>query len=194
MTTGRRSSLEETPFGRWVRQQDSIDSHQHGLVVTDADWIFQKYKTNVDVLGARNVQLMMICEVKTFGATPGASQVETLFFLHQSTCCMRERKRPGGLSPIMLWHFGVFILSIPGNTPVDGHPMYWGSFDSDGSVSWRKTTSVRSLVELLGFVRRPDDPPRKLDLRRHHISKDVQATEFLPILGVSIHKTIKKRS
>src|SRR5215470_12279681 len=66
MTEPRHASYDETPFGAWVRRQPEIESRRTGLSVTDIDWCFHKFKTSVDRLGTREIQLMLMVELKTY--------------------------------------------------------------------------------------------------------------------------------
>lgn len=176
MTSVRRYG-DDTPFGRWVREQNSLESRQHGFTANDADWIFHKYKTNIDGNGSRSVQLMMLCEVKTRLATPNKDQQETLYFMHQLLNQKRVLRRPFK-GPVSVWHFGVYVLRMEGEAPKDGEEMAWGRFDAYGSIRWRTTRDTRKIVQLLGFSRAPDNPDETLRarLRRHHHAKTIERT------------------
>src|SRR5438132_3019232 len=133
MTRARQSLAGETPFGAWLRAQTALESHTTSLTVTDADWIFHKYRVHHDSLGQRDVQLMMFLEVKCYGATPSASQEDTLYMLHQ---CMQELgkqvRRLGNRQAVTLWNFGVFVLSLPGASPAEHDWCRWGTFGATG--------------------------------------------------------------
>lgn len=184
-----------TPFGLWCREQNGLESHQHSLTITDADWMFHKFRTNIDACGIRDVQLAMIVEVKSRNSVPTSSQQETLFYHHQLLCtCGKTRKvKRVQRAPIQLWHFGVFVLRLPGDTPSDfPKSLEWGIFADDGSLTWLPGTEC-GLIQLLRFDRRPDNPKRALCLRRHHSTRVVTAVETTP-LGFEVERTITRRS
>ena len=190
MTTERRYG-EDNPFGAWLRSQDELDSHQHAFTANDADWILLKYKTWLDTEGTREVQLSMFVEVKTNGAEPNRSQLEALFFYDQ---LLRQRRKllllNGGR--VMVWSFGVFILSLQGTRPVDGDEMRWGMFDIDGKLSWCVSRRERSIVDLLGFRRDPRKPSKRLSLRRHHKTRKLLVEETTDIgLKVETEQTFR---
>ena len=183
----------DTPFGQWLRQQPDLDSHQEGLVISDSDWMFQKYRMNiVDNVGTRELQFLMMVEVKTRCGEPSSSQQETLFFYHQ----MLNRKtmlRRINRSPVMVWSFGVFVLSLEGEEPEASHRMRWGVFQSDGSLQYFCTNSIETIKEVLRFDRRPSEPQKELELRRHHSTQEITVTECMP-LGFAIEKVVMRRS
>lgn len=175
MTTARRYG-EDNPFGSWLRTQEELDSHQHAFTANDADWILLKYMTQFDAEGTRQVQLSMFVEVKTNGAEPKGSQLETLFFHDQLLRKKGKVRRLRG-DKVMLWSFGVFVLSLDGTHPVDGELVRWGIFDMRGKLSWCVSRRERSIVELLGFKRNPRKPQERLSLRRHHKTRQVIVEE-----------------
>ena len=192
MTRARQWRDGETPFGAWLRGHPGLESHTVSLAVTDADWIFHKYCIHRDSLGRRDVQLMMFLEVKCCGAEPSASQEDTLYMLHQ---CMHELGKQvrnlGNRQQVTLWHFGVFVLSLPGEGPDDHAACRWGAFGPSGRLQWR-TGPVNVLAKLLAFDMRPDTF-QPLDLRRHHASHVVYITEQTP-LGFAVKRPILVRS
>ena len=127
MTAPRRHG-EDTPFGRWVREQRELESRQCSMNLCDVDMMFQKYRTDVDTgnaagLDPRDVQLCMVVEVKTFGSEPTGPQQEILFYHHQLLHCKRRLKRIGDLPRVSVWHYGVFVLRLHGTHPKEGIPM-----------------------------------------------------------------------
>jgi hypothetical protein len=189
--TRLRVSLEEaTPFGQWVREHPAIESRQSGLTVTDIDWCFHKYAPHVDSLGTREVQLMLFLELKCYNAEPRPSQLETLSELHQLLCSKKKVQRPGR-SATMLWHFGVYVLSLPCVSPEQSASCRWGHFGEDGRLAWRQISS-QLLPQILGFTRRPDTLER-LDLRRHHAFTAFISRDKVP-LGFTVDTLVIKRS
>ena len=194
MTRERFSRYEETPFGDWVRQNPKIESHQAGLAVSDNDWIFHKYRTDVDAMGTRDIQLMMFLELKCRNAEPSSSQCETLWFLHQffrpDNELGRKMLRPGR-APIMVWHFGVYILSLPDTKPDETQLCRWGAFTPEGKIYWRSIYQSK-LAPILGFYIRPDTL-ESLEFRRHHKTTDIVVSQQQP-LGFAVDTIIIRRS
>ena len=164
---------EDTPFGRWVRQQKELDSLSCSLSLTDVDMIFQKYRSYVDGIGDRTVKLMMQVEVKTFDGKPNRSQTSNLFLTHQ---LLRQKRKlydtfNGKVQELKdIWHFGYFVLSLEKDEPSDDTKMWWGIFNDRGELEYRRCTTTNSLRRLLSFELRPDnpDPHSPLSIRRHH--------------------------
>lgn len=191
MTTPRRSQIEETPFGNWVRNNPSLEAHQHSLTVTDADWIFHKYRATVDGISTRDVQLAMLVETKTFGRTPTKSQQETLFYHHQ--LLNRKGKVNRVMQPeITLWHFGVYVLRMDSSRPDENSHCLWGRFGDGGTLTWMPLDQA-TLTQVLRFDRRPDDPRQDLSLRRHHKTRELVVLETMP-LGFHAEKKVLRRS
>ncbi len=191
MTTARRFG-QDSDFGAWIRGKKELDSIHAALVVNDIDYSIHKYRTNIDSIGTRDVQLSMNVEVKTRNAEPDSSQRELLFYNHQLLNNKKELKRQGQ-DPVMVWHFGHFVLSIEGNVPRDGDRMRWGVFKDDGDIRWFRTSKESRIVKIMGFELRPDNPQEPLSLRRHHKTSKVLIVEKTQ-LGFSIETELRKRS
>jgi len=190
MTTQRRHG-EDTPFGAWVRRQPKLDSRNDGLTVNDIDWIFHNYSPPIDGKRTREVQIMMIVEVKTLSAIPGPSQKETLFFTHQRTKGMGTVTGCRGQS-VRLWHFGAFVLRLSGLSPTDSNEMSWGKFGDNGELLWRRFTAVDELIEVLGLRLNPDTFSM-LETRPHHLTREITMWTQTP-LGFWTEEKILKRS
>jgi len=190
MTRSRTYGVDP-PFNAWVRNQRGLDSVIRGLVVTDIDMCFHQYRTHVDGIGTREVHLVMDVEVKTRDALPAPSQLETLWIRH-------ERLTRGGIAMrhsqrgITSWHFGMFILSLPGEAPGDDDDhVRWCSFRNGGALRTRSIT-VGDLRRVLGFDLRPDTL-KPLDLRRHHFTGEI-AQEVETPLGFTTAEIVKVQS
>jgi hypothetical protein len=181
MTSPRRYAYGPERFSAWLREKPEIDSIKEGLVVQDIDYCFQKYRTNIDRLGARDVQLMMFIELKCMDAIPNPSQHETLFFWHQLLQGQlgKKVKRLESKSEVSLWCFGVFVLRLPRFSPEESDHFHWGTLQADGQLQWRRGT-VPELLRLLAFEIRPDTfQPTKT--RRHHSSRNIEVMEQTPL-------------
>lgn len=182
MTMRRRDASEETLFGAWVRAHPDLDSQDHGLTVTDADWFFHKYITEVDAMGTRTVQAMFMLEVKCHGAVPSQSQQETLAFNHQLLRKVGVKVKRAYAEPITLWHFGVYVLSLSGTSPDNSDACRWGRFTDSGRnmrLAWDNCLPPGMLSSILGFDIRPDTYG-PLALRRHHQKKIITYRETMP--------------
>lgn len=183
---------DDSPFGEWVRRHPELDSIHHGLTVNDIDWIFHKYRDNVDGFGVRTVSLMMDLETKTNGSTPNDYQKQTLFFRHQ--LLQRKAKLVDAITGnrIGVWHFGVFVLSMPATYPGEKFDFVtWYHFSPLGKLLPAELT-VTQLVDILGFSVSPYDL-EPLSLRRHHKTSQVLRT-IRTALGFPTDEFITKRS
>lgn len=182
----------DTPFGEWVRLHPELDSVRLGLTVNDIDHIFHKYMNNVDGLGARSVQLMQCVESKTHGTLPSNTQRQTLFFQHQLLNKRMPLVDSMGPKPIAVWHFGFFVLSIPGTYPGEvGDWVEWYRFSETG----RLLPSILTLDQLVGVLSFRLNPVtlEMLSLRRHHKVTKIVSTERAP-LGFPTERIITRRS
>jgi hypothetical protein len=189
VTIARRYG-EDTPFGKWVREQRELDSHQFSLTLNDADWIFHRYRTEADGVGTRDLQCMMLVETKTRYAVPRPSQLETLYFLHQMLNRKGELRRPGKPC-VALWSYGVFVLSLQGTHPGDSKGANWGQFDERGRLDWTPIRGPRQLIEILRFDLAPDTLTR-FSARRHHKTRVIWREEDRGLFAVWVPET--KRS
>lgn len=190
--TRERIFGEDTPFGAWVRRRPNLDSILHGITVNDKDYMFHKYKDNVDGMGARMVHLMMNVEEKMYGAMPSKTQLQTLFFEHQLLNKKLPLKDVYGPGKIAVWHFGCFVVSMPATYPGEiSDTVTWCRFDEKGRLIPTEIT-VDQLDGVLGFRLNPvtlDD----LSLRRHHKEMKIVSTEKAP-LGFPTERIITRRS
>lgn len=159
----------ETAFRRWMRAHPSLDSGD-GMAVCDADLWIHKWKSH----GTREVQCLMMVELKTHNAPMSMSQRDTLLFVN---ACLRNRRRTptnrklygqaqqvplkmrSHLSDRMVFMrlFGVHRLLLSGTDPENSATIQWD----------RHFVSVDQLIKLLRFDLDPDTL-KPLDLRRHH--------------------------
>jgi len=182
----------DKPFSDWLRNQPDLDSIERGIDLTDIDFVFHKYKSQVNGIGTRKVKLMLDIEVKSFGAKPEPAQAETLFFRHQ--LLNRKKMLYSSMSGkiITVWHFGQFITVLnDGKRPDKCKSIEWGIFDPRGKINF-KVISERKLIKILGFYIRPDNFER-LSLRRHHKTSEFGYVERENVL-FPMAKFIIKRS
>lgn len=160
--TRERIFGSDVPFMAWIRAQKDLPSFSAtiGFVATDVDLFCHRYLTVVDKIGTREVQCLMLVEVKTRGGKPSVSQLDTL----QKIDAFRGAKRLGGQA---VRNFGVFILSLDGTEPAD-FEMRWSRV---GGV--QRSIDVRTLIRLLRFEVDPRTL-RKLEFRRHHRTRVIE--------------------
>jgi len=191
--TVRRIYGKDTPFSAWLRAEPELGSYEHGITITDIDYIFHRYAAPVDRVGTRELQLMMHLELKSNGApAPNPSQAETLFFEHQILKSSKERKRTDDKEDVLVKHFGVFILWLNGSSPADSTIILWGVFTRKGGIKWHKIKDVKTLIRILRF----DIHPRTLipnPLRRHHKDEAICTKEMTPI-GIEIERKFIRHS
>lgn len=170
-------SSAETSFGRWMRANRELDSGS-GIVRTDCDHIICRYKTHTD---GRDFQLMMIVEVKEYGAKPDPCQRDILSFTHQIIIdkgknihgekTHKSKKLYSTMQGkrVLVRHFGVFLLQFEKTSPVDSAWIKWN----------HEIIDEKTLTEILAMHRRPDKPHLLMDefLRDRHRKKE-QMTLF----------------
>lgn len=163
----------ETPFERWMRDNEHLDSRIEGIVCFDCDVLLHKYKVAVDKKGSRDIQCLMFIEVKSHAGDVSESQRDTLGLFDQvlrnrhpnihsqprrqvtdheplASCKSAKLKRI-----IKVRLYGGHLLQLQANTPEDSEWMMWD----------RKTIDVQQLLALLRFEIDPDRL-RPIDWRR----------------------------
>lgn len=181
------------PISEWIRAQKQLDSIEYKMDVTDIDFTFHKYLTQVDGCGTRHVKLIQDVEWKSWGKKLSVNQLETLYFRHQllnkksRLISNRLRKR------VYVWYFGQFVcLLYGGNAPDACQYIEWCGFDGFG-VLRSKEISAALLVDILGFKIRPDNLT-KMSLRRHHKTSLIGYEDHSKDLLFPVAKYLIKRS
>lgn len=158
MTTQRRDG-NATPLEQWIRGNRKLDSYLAGLSVTDSDWWIHQYKTHNDKIGIREIQNLMLVELKFFGKAVPYHQQDTL---HVVDVALRQKKNiklpmfnRRGTRIVRMW--GVHTLILSGQCPLSSAWMEW-----DG-----KRIGVDTLEDVLTFARNPDTLRLRSE-RRHH--------------------------
>jgi hypothetical protein len=186
-----RAFGSDVPFCEWLRSQEQqlpSWSVNKGIVATDVDILVHRYFTGVsDKEGTREIQSMMLIEVKTRGGIPRPSQRDTARKHHLSI------KRSTNVDGQVLYHFGVYFLQLSNTTP-DDSSMKWGKFsDAKGSpeITW-KGICKEDLFDLLLFKIHPTSFASR-PFRRHHASKEIVEVVKTP-LGFTVDQITKNRS
>lgn len=177
-------------FCAWLRKQrKELPSYSRniGFVASDVDLLVHRYLTAVDGVGSREIQAMMMLEVKSRNGRPNQSQADTLYKWH----LLSNTQQSVGNS--LVWGFGVSILSMSGTDPDNSGRLEWGRFKSfaNGSIYYR-SINLDQLYKLLRFELHPDTLSRQ-PFRRHHKTRLITVEEQMPI-GFSVDKVIKKSS
>ena len=169
----------ETLFGRWIRNNPSLDS-KSGYVVTDQDYWIHRYKTD----HGREFQLIMLVEIKTMGADLTSAQTDTLHIVNQvmrnrNQTPTKELRHQTGTTPrisvfsAMQGHrvnvraYGMHVLTFSGLGPDDSEWIRWD----------KQEVNLETLTGLLRFDLDPDTL-KPLDLRIHHRTP---RTQVLPL-------------
>jgi hypothetical protein len=171
---------EDTPFGRWMREQGRIAGTMpsSAFVSSDCDYMIHRYKTVVDGYGTRDVQALMILEVKTNGAKPRFAQVDSMWLMHLCANTNKPRRKVEHSGKVV-FHHGVSFLSMSGTTPDNSQVMQWGRFERSASIGWRNINTV-NLIDLMMFDIHPDNFERN-PYRRHHKSQTIERMVMQPL-------------
>jgi hypothetical protein len=183
------TSTTESSFGRWIRENEELDSQKQHIVIYDMDYIVHKYKTH----HGRSFQLLMIIEVKTRNSDMTDAQRDTLYILSQLTQNRRENNATLGssnkwnsnefhklsTSVTSVWSpmqqkmvsvksFGLYKLQFSNLGPADSEEILWNG----------KPIKQETLTKLLRFDIDPNGFRPIEDLFRvHHKRKNLPLFE-----------------
>ncbi len=177
---------EDTEFSGWLRRQQNIPSSL--VVATDCDYVIHRYKNPVDGIGTREIQALMILEVKSRNGEPRFAQLDTMWLQHRCSSTTNRRIREKGNS---VTHHGVSFLSLSGTTPENSAMMRWGRFGKAAAINW-KPVDRPTLESLLLFNLHPDNFAPE-PYRRHHKTSVIERVITFP-LGFSSPVTVETRS
>jgi hypothetical protein len=179
---------EGTEFGEWLRRQESIPSNK--VVASDCDFVIHRHTTDVGAHGTREVQSMMLLEVKTRNGEPRWSQLDTMWLTHICANTRKPRRTILHLNK-KVFHEGVAFLSLSGTTPENSELLRWGRFGNAAKINWTPITPDK-LLRLLRFELDLDNfTPRPY--RLHHATNSVVEIEQFP-LGFSSPVVVTYRS
>jgi len=158
----------QTAFGRWIHDHPDLDSIYEGFVTQDLDIFVHKYKNNYE----REVECIMLIEVKTFGKKPDICQRDTLSIIGQflrnrkPTNYKRMRMQLSATEMkaysrlknkyVKVRGFGYHLLQFEKDNPENG----WIKWDN-------KLINKKMLIKILRFEVDPDTL-NGFDLRKHH--------------------------
>jgi len=181
MTAERRDGQEPSPFHEWVRNHPELDSVRECLCIGDSDLWVHRYGTRRSRLGVnRDVQYLMLVEVKTHGRDMGAPQRDLLAIVNDllRTNAWKEQRANGQFisghaqnartvysyiagKRVRVYCYGVHKLRMSGASPQTSQWMTW----SDGGGVEQYIT-VDQLLGLLRFDLNPDSL-RPMEHREH---------------------------
>jgi hypothetical protein len=177
---------EDTEFSGWLRKQQRIPSSI--VVASDCDFVIHRYKKPVDGIGTREIQALMILEVKTRNGEPRFAQLDTMWLQHKCSQASNRRIREGNTT---VTHHGVSFLSLSGTTPENSDLMRWGRFGKAAAINW-KAVDEPTLESLLLFNLHPDNFSSN-PYRRHHKTTTFEQIVTFP-LGFDSPVTLTTRS
>jgi len=182
----------DVPIMAWCREKGKTGelpaySQECGLVQTDVDAFWHRYKTCIDTLGTRELQVFMEIEWKTRGGSLTDSQSDTY------------RKKHAMIQPSLKWHgqhlvnFGVTVVRLAGTTPDDSSWIKWGRFvrSSVSEMTWHDI-DAEQLLRLMRFDVHPDTMNQH-PFRRHHKTRRIHVVERSD-LGFEIERDLIQRS
>ena len=177
--TRDRNWGNDIDFLAWVRRQRDLPSYSKtcGLGVTDCDFWIHRYMTCVDAIGTKEVQALMMLEIKTRGGDLPKSQQDTLAKVNLF------RGKSGNIR-----HFGVSVVRLSDTTPDNSTIIQWGRFTETMKIAYRPI-DIGILLGLLRFDLHPDNLEPK-PFRRHHKTKEIMAVETAE-LGFEYEKPYK---
>lgn len=182
----------DVPVMAWCREKGKTGelpafSEECGVVQTDVDAFWHRYRTCVDGMGTRELQVFMELEWKTRGGELTSSQADTY------------RKKHAMIVPRMQWHgqclinFGVTVVRLSGTRPDDSAWIKWGRFvrESQTEIAW-SDISVDQLLKLMRFDLHPNTFSEQ-PFRRHHKTRKLQVVEK-SALGFDVERELINRS
>lgn len=186
---------QDTPFMDWIRNHPDLPStgDDFGFTQTDCDTIIHVRKNPKDSLGVREIEAVMLMEIKTHGGVPDYAQRSTLFAFHSFRGVRYVNKK--GVD-VPTWHFGVGIISVNGTRPDDSSYMRWGRFRKSADDIYWTPIDIPTFVKMLRLEVHPDARNKQftpLKFRRHHKTQDVHTYDRAE-LGFLYEKRLRLQS
>ena len=155
----------ERPWQRWIRNNPRLDSIRRGLSIQDIDMWIHQYKTFVDHVGTREVNNLMLVEVKENNGLSDYAQRDTLLIADQllrtGNQYRRIRDASGRFRKVRCW--GMHTLRFSSSSPEVSDLITWDD----------KAIDLTMLEDLLVFQRDPDTLQKRSE-RRHHTLSQLQ--------------------
>jgi hypothetical protein len=182
---------QDTPFSGWLRMQEKelpSKSEYYGFVATDNDYLIHCYQRPIDSIGSRDVQALMIVEVKCGNDRISFAQRQTLYYLNRFANIIKDPS-----TDKIVRFFGVSFLIMSGTNPEDSKTIRWGRFAKNSDHIRFKDITKQQLIKLFRFDIHPDSLAPK-PFRRHHQTKEIMVPVKLPLFNESIPAFILQRS
>lgn len=173
MTRIRRDA-NDTPFSDWLRCHPELHSVKRAFTANDLDYVVHAYRTPCDRLGTRQVQHIMILEVKSMGADMTDAQRDTFDILDQilRNTVNSPRKKADGIPArkcrsliangnVTVRIYGCHKLQMSGSRPDSSRWLVWD----------KRQIDEPTLLKLLRFELHPDTLAPLSDRRHHALSK-----------------------
>jgi hypothetical protein len=185
---GATNNIEDG-WKKWIRNNDNLNSQEHGIAIMDSDMWVHKFGTRKGLVRSwdRSVQYLMLVEVKTHGKDLTAAQRDTINAVDAllRTKPMKEYRDSGKLvaghkdnvrkvlskfsgKESRIICYGLHVLRMSHQTPgiSDADPNGWITWDG-------KNITARQLEMLFRFDLDPDSL-RTLEHREHKKQSDQQ--------------------
>jgi len=177
MTTSRRHGEHQTPFGKWLQENDRVHSVRDSISVTDIDMFIHRYNAGYDKVNHPNriINHLMLLEIKTHSAEPPFAQHDTLKIVNQVMMGVKYKtgrcnvlnigNSKGQKVVCKVWGYHLLQLSI--TSPDNSEFMIWDATEKTDGTRINKHT----LERLLRFELNPFTL-EKISDRRHHKKKN----------------------
>lgn len=149
MTAKRRAGVE-TPWERWLRTTQALDSRENRLSVTDSDRWVHRFRSHAPRRPEDRVDHLMLVEKKHLGEAFHPSQADTLRIIRRLLSDVRRTVHvphpfTGALEERDVMAHGVFLLEFSGETPETSDVIRWD----------RREIDYPTLLDLMTFERDP---------------------------------------
>ena len=174
-------------FGDWLRKHADLLPSRTGPTRQsdqDMDTLIHHFMNSIDGQGSREIQGLMIIEVKTRNGRPDNAQRDSWFKVN----LFRGKKEWNG--QLIRFH-GVFYLFLSGTDPDNSEKLQWGRYDENGNIVEIEISRETCMGILQGKVH-PYNLTKGI-YRRHHKTEDIARQQKAP-LGFIEFVHIKKRS
>ncbi len=118
MTRTLNETTFGTPFGRWLREQQRLDSKRIGLSIQNLDYIIHRYSWP-------SVHAMMLIEEKRYMALSPFAQKDTHRLINSALWHADNKPVANSRGQVRLFRYcGYHVLTFENTTPDDGR-MWW---------------------------------------------------------------------
>lgn len=182
MTKALRRGFE-SPFSHWLRTQPDLESRSHKLAISDADFIFRRSRGQKIMVGYKDVELIMIVELKTYDHALEYPQKQTLLDINElirrpdALGRRKQYRRTKAGAPSFVLPFGIYVLRLDGTRPDNSKSIRWSRVDEDDR---RTVLTEEQLTKVLCFDNDPDSPLKRF-YPRHDINRPTRSADLFAI-------------